>query len=194
MRFKLKTPKAPMNDNKKKENDNMTNEHEITEEKVAPVVHVASPWVTYYHEVEAMFKKDPEVTVIFSDKGPELKLLVEGLMKAQALESLLPSSKTFGNVELKITVVPANKFDTVATMLKVAFAGNDVLKNVVEYDTILGKMNYAIFKKDVAQFYNDELNDIHGVKSMLYADMAKEIFKPELAVNYNTDSDDMAIK
>ena len=35
---------------------------------------------------------------------------------------------------------------------------------------------YVVFKNCVVQFFNDNLNDPHGVLSTLYQDIAREVF------------------
>ena len=36
--------------------------------------------------------------------------------------------------------------------------------------------NYVVFENKVVQFFNDDLSDIHGNKSTLYQEIAKDIF------------------
>ena len=69
---------------------------------------LSSPWVIYYKKVDAMFKYDDEVHVLYDEDKMELRLYVEDTIKAAALEQLLPTAKGFGNLELKITIIPAN--------------------------------------------------------------------------------------
>lgn len=150
---------------------------------------LAPPWITFYHEVECMFAKDPAVNVVYDEDKNELKLYVEGSLKADALARLIPDHVDFGNVRMIITVIPAND-TTDLELLQVAFAGNDILKYTKSVQTPVGPMDHVVFKKEIAQFYNDEMQDLNGVKSMLYADIARDIFK-HANVCFNTDSDDM---
>ena len=69
---------------------------------------LSSPWVEFYREIEALFAQDDEVKVVYEEEKNEVKLYVENARKADALAQLLPTEKTFGNVVLKITVIPAN--------------------------------------------------------------------------------------
>jgi hypothetical protein len=48
---------------------------------------------------------------------------------------------------------------------------------------------YVVFKNCVVQFFNDNLNDCHGIISTLYQDIAAEIFEDADLHNvyYNTD-------
>lgn len=154
-------------------------------------VKLSPPWVAYYHKVFTLFERDPDVTIHFSEKEPELRLLVTGAAKAEALSKLMPESVAFGNVILKIIVVPANEEPSVSELLKIAFAGNNILQYVATSDTPFGVKNYAVFDRGIAQFYNDEMGDIHGVKSMLYEDVARDVFTDLKDVCFNTFSDDL---
>lgn len=172
---------------KKTTSDN-TNTTAANKTKLSP------PWITYCREVEALFKNDPKVKISFDEGAMELKLFVEGNIKAMALERLMTQRLTFGNVELKITVIPANlqSADDDLELIKIAFDGNDALKYTKAIDTPFGPRRYAVFKKDIVQFYNDNMMDLHGVTSMLYADIALDVLPPMGDIFINTDSDNFA--
>lgn len=53
-------------------------------------------------------KKDPDVKVLYDDDNNEIRLYVSDSDKAKALSELFPVEKTFGEVKLKITIIPAN--------------------------------------------------------------------------------------
>lgn len=36
-------------------------------------------------------------------------------------------------------------------------------------------LNYCVFKKEIIQFWNDDLSDINGVCSMITSELAREI-------------------
>ena len=69
---------------------------------------LSPPWLNYVNEIKALFGRDPEISILYDDNANEVKLYVEGGDKANALAIILPPEKHFGNVTLKITVVPAN--------------------------------------------------------------------------------------
>lgn len=159
------------------------------EQKNQSIPKMSPPWVTYFHEVEVLFKDDPDVKISFDERTPELKLLVNGSMKAMALKKLLPKFVTFGHVMMNVVVVPSNSSDSNLELLRVAFAGNKLLVHTESVNTQFGVMNFAVFKKDVAQFFNDDLSDIHGMVSKLYSDVARDVFESVKDVNFNTESD-----
>ena len=48
-------------------------------------------------------------------------------------------------------------------------------------------ITYVVFVNEVVQYYNDNLSDIHGLRSTLYQEIAKDIFETRLGVYYCTD-------
>ena len=151
---------------------------------------LVSPWVDYYRKLEALFAEDPGVKVLLDNKNVAVKILVEDADKAAALETLLPNEVTFGNVTVKVIVVPANpklsagKIDLVAK----AFEGNDAVAGVFSIDRIFSNtMNYVVFKPKVVQYFNDDLSDAHGIRSTLYQELAKEVFGEDGGVFFCTD-------
>ena len=138
---------------------------------------LSAPWVFFYRELEALFKDDPEVRVVFSEEEYEVKLFVENPRKADALQQLLPTEKVFGNVTLKITIIPANDGKlTIAQAFNDAFAGNPALVGLYHIETPMGAFDYAAFKGKVVQFFNDDLSDLNGNCSTLYQEIAKDVF------------------
>lgn len=135
-----------------------------------------SPWVNFYREIEALFAKDSEVKVVMDDAVPEVKIFVDNSRKADAIAYLLPNEKVFGNVTLKITVIPANdgiksKFDAIQE----AFIGNPALSYVWQAKTPFGEFNYVVFDADVVQYFNDDMRDINGNKTTIYQEIAKDV-------------------
>ena len=57
----------------------------------------------------------------------------------------------------------------------------------ISAESPLGKHRFVMLKNAVAQFYNDQMDDPFGNKSMLYQEIAKDIFKKEFAVNFCTE-------
>jgi hypothetical protein len=151
--------------------------NEAQEEKKK--VGLASPWVIFFKEVDVLFAKDPDVDVIFDDKNPEIKILVNDEIKADAISKIFPHHKKFGNVEVKITVVPANWTDeTTLDLFRKAFYGNSAVDSFVSVPTMYGApMNYLLFVPEVVQFWADNMGNPHGVESTLYETIAKDIFE-----------------
>ena len=150
----------------------------------------APPWITFVSELEQMFKYDAEVHVVYDNDEKEVKLWVDSAPKAAALMELLPSEKTFGNVTLAVTIVPANGTTPVnkADLFRAAFKGNGAFAFA---KTILGvftnDMTYVVFKNRVVQYWDDNLGDIYGQRSTLYQEIAKNLFGETEGVFFCTD-------
>lgn len=171
-------------------------------------LNLSAPWVLFYHEVEAFFKGDPDVCVIFDDEKMELKLYVNVDDKAMAIEELMPESMTYGSTELKIIVVPSNENTYIFNVSKgmallrgdrlalfnAALMGNQAFEFVREVSGVFSNpLYYVVFRKEVVQYFTDDLGDINGVRSTLYQEIAKDIFKPMDNVYYCTDTNAMHI-
>lgn len=153
-------------------------------------LNLSSPWVIFYRKVNELFKEDPEVKIVFDQDNNVLNLYVDNDEKAEALTKLLPTEKEFGNVVLKIRVVPANLENDASKldMFKKAFKGNPVFVDAISTEGDLGfHADYLLFAKKVVQFYSDDLSDPHGATSTLYQELAKEVFGTETGVYFCTD-------
>ncbi len=152
---------------------------------------LSPPWITFYREVQAMFKNDPDVKVMFNDTDDSVNVYVEDPDKADAISQVLIPEKEFGNVKVAVNVVPANNTellgDSNLPLFQRVFKGNSALAFTTEEQLGLWTMAYVVFKPEIVQFFNDDLSDVHGLASMLYADIAKDIFKLDLNVNFCTD-------
>lgn len=161
-----------------------------------PSFEMAPPWDILYDEICAMFEEDDEVTVtdIESDAGVyTIKLLVDSLDKAEALSAILPEKKVFGNITVNLIVVPPNHKElSQADIFKKAFKDNPVVDNVVQAGVPGdGTLTYVVFKKKIVQFYADNLRDPDGYESMLYQDIAKDIFEGKPGVCFCTSKRDV---
>lgn len=164
---------------------------------------LTSPWVTYYHKVEALFKNDNDITVVYDEANNNLKIYVAGIegenAKADALTKLLPTEKIFGDVVMPISVIPTNRrLDPVErryagrncrrgyigeTSCELAEEFRDIFNdNVAFYGAkvisgiFTNDLVYVIFMPEVAQYYSDALDDYKGICSTLYQNLAKDIF------------------
>lgn len=144
-------------------------------------VGIYSPWIIFYRQIEALFKEDPEVRVKYVDETHTIQLFVDNRSKADALTRILPTSRTYGNVKVSISVIPANIKYSVADDFTVAFSGNRAVSHFTRVDEIPGMVlsnpiTYCVFNKKVVQYPADDLSSESGVASTLYQDLAKEIF------------------
>jgi hypothetical protein len=152
---------------------------------------LAAPWYTFYNELCALFKQDKEVHIVYDEMDQIINIYVDNQAKADAMEEVLPNVMNFGSVELEIYIVPANKLSarkSKGSLFEDLFYGNSICNEVVTIEGIFtNPITYVIFKKEVVQYYNDDLGDAHGVCSTLYQDIAKRIFKDRESVYFCTD-------
>lgn len=154
-------------------------------------VKISSPWVTYVHIMEKLFGDDRDIKLEYDEKNVKLTMRVNGNDKAEALRALIPSEKPFGNVILKINIVPANEKQTLVDLIEVALKGNPHFVGLMKIEGVSSNnFSYAIFKKEVAQYWDDNLGDPHGNTSCLYQDLAREIFDGVDGVLFCTDNKD----
>lgn len=140
-------------------------------------VKLSPPWVTYSNMIQSLFKGDPDVSFQFDEDEYSLKIFVEKPEKADALMKLLPSQKEFGNVVLKITVVPADDSVNYLELFRAAFKDNPNVAEITSVENPFGDLlNFVVFKKEVVQFFNDDTSDMHGVCSTLNEDIARNVF------------------
>ena len=140
---------------------------------------LSAPWVTHYREIEALFKDDPAVRVEYDDADTNVRLYVQGEGKANALTRLLLPEKQFGNVTLKVQVIPANMLEaTTVQLFDAAFEGNPALSRVETAGKgLYGDLSYVVFRREVVQFFNDDFGDVNGQKSTLFQEIAKDVFR-----------------
>ena len=127
-----------------------------------PRLKISPPWVTYMNKLQALFDGDPQIAFNIDYENMTVALAGNNGDKNAALQRLLPSEKSFGNITLKIIVD--------GPISNIAFPTQKDL-----FDT--------------AFIFNDNLNDCHGLISTLYQDIAAEIFEDANlnGVYYNTD-------
>lgn len=153
-------------------------------------IKLSPPWVTYYKELNKFFEGDPEVKVIYDDTEDEIviKILVDNTDKADALSMILKPSVDFGNVHVNIDVCPPNNSGkTMSELMKIALANNPACKEFKSVKDVFGnEINYALFNNEVAQFFNDNIGDPSGLKTMLYSQIAEDIFKEHDGIFFST--------
>ena len=161
--------------------------------------HLSPPWQIFSREVEELFKYDPQVHVVYDEAENHIKLYVDEAEKAVALARLLPEKKVFGNITVKISVVPANGTANVAVpadsineyIFNVAFADNGAFAFAKTITGIFDhNLTYVVFKNRVVQYFNDDLGDIYGCCSTLYQEIAKNVLGEREGIFYCTDKEE----
>ena len=152
---------------------------------------LCSPWMAYFHEMEAFFKEDPDVKVTLDNDKHIIKVFVDDDDKAEALSVITPTEKVLGNITVKIEVVPANgKLSANATydteVLKRAFEGNGAIVDFEHYDFKGLEMDFVLCKPVVVQMKNDSIHNPKGLVSTLYENIAEDIFIQQPGIFFTT--------
>lgn len=152
-----------------------------------PNLKLAPPWITYINKVQALFDGDPQIAcnIDYDTKKPSITLACNNGDKVAALQRILVPEVKIGNITLSIDVdgIPTNRaFKNNAELYEVAFEGNPAFAYTVapvDEGYFYVDFVYVVFKNCVVQFFNDNLNDAHGVLSTLYQDIADEVLNTE---------------
>lgn len=146
------------------------------------MLNIEAPWFTYFKEIYNLFEKDPELTVDSEltekdDGNYEFMIASKNGDKLNAIERLLGYGRVFGAIKVFIKYGYENvKDEDWAEVYRKAFEGNPYFQEVAEYQLpMFGTSTYAIFKKDIITFYNDNLGDYHGNDHYIVADLVKDI-------------------
>ena len=151
---------------------------------------LSPPWITFANELIALFGQDPEIKVEYKEEEYLLKFFVDNAIKADALSKIIPQEKAFGNVVLKIEVIPSDNVDDVKNIYRHAFNGNPNVAFVrTVADNVQNEYTYVVFNRIIAQFFNDDISDYYGNKSMLLQDIAREVLEQKNGVYYCTECD-----
>lgn len=155
-------------------------------------LNLSPPWISFFRGIESLFGKDPDIRIVHTEGSSIIDLYVDNPVKANALAQLIPPIKTFGNAEFGVNVIPPNPSKvTDASLFRSAFDGNPALSFVEEINTpMTGDIAYVVFKNEVVQYPNDDLSDLHGLKSTLYQDIAKDLFTDVSGIFFCTDMPD----
>ena len=109
---------------------------------------LSSQWNIYEHKLEALFEQDPDITIDYDEMKKEVKFYVEDNQKANALMQILPSEKTFSNVTLKITIIPANIDSKRFDLYELAFRNNPIVSYTDSVPAPTGgAFNFMVFEK-----------------------------------------------
>ena len=155
---------------------------------------LSAPWILLYNQIEALFRKDPAVSVVYVENwdGSEktIKLYVDGHDKVGALEKLLPKVYMFGGVAVNVEILPSNLDGcTRLELFQKAFEGNPAFVGTIAAQEEFAPfdLNYVVFKAEVVQYESDNIGDPNKLTSTLYQELAREIFKDEKNVLFCTE-------
>ena len=152
-------------------------------------VKLSAPWKILWKKMTALFGEDPDIELLYNDGDKVITLRVQNSSKADALAKILPAEKSFGNVTVRINVVPANDEDAAISVYQKAFDGNPAFSYAEEVEAAGFKATYVVFEKEVVQIPADNLGDINGNISALFQDIANEVIANHNGVFFCTDDE-----
>ncbi len=140
----------------------------------------SAPWITHFKRLDALFGGDPDVTVDYgdgTDGSPLVTIRVKGNDKAEAIDRIVRSDVEFGNVTVRVSVVPSNDDDiSLSESVRRAFQGNEAFVDVVTMRTPQGfETAYAVFEPEVVQYFDDDTSSLFGIATETYEQIAKEV-------------------
>lgn len=155
------------------------------------ILYLSAPWHIYYKELCLLFEHDEEVRIIYDMDEQVISIYVDNAAKAEVMAAVLPTEKQFGNVTLTIAVIPTNKSlrRSRGSDYEDLFYGNPIVNEIYTVDGIMtNPITYVVFKKEIVQYFNDDLGDAHGMCTTLYQDIAKRVLEPENGIYFCTDT------
>ena len=153
-------------------------------------VKLSPPWDEYARKLTMLFQQDEEIHLEYKEHENNITIWVDNTDKYEALVNLLPDHVDFGGHILDIEIVPANVSDEQKDnryYLKKLFRGNGAVSEIRDAEIGAAAVTYIEFEKEVVQFWNDNLADLHGIKSTLMEDIARDIMPETTNVFYGTD-------
>lgn len=161
-------------------------------EKKSEKVRLSPPWDGHMSKLASFFKGDDRVRVGTCGMGYVANIEVFDTKMYSALEQVLNKRIRFGNVVLKINLVPANGVKafkgemTDLAALKVVLKDNPAFAKIVSRKTELGNNVFVLFKPVVLMWYNDNLASPYKQSTSVYELEAQIVFK-DLGVSYSTE-------
>ena len=153
-------------------------------------VKISPPWITYYRELVELFKKDKEIFIEFDEDKNVIDVTTTKYEKSLALKKVLPEEKEFGNVKLKINVIYNEPKMTEINAYQELSKNNPAFKFTYVFPIDTSYIAYAMFAKEVVQYWNDDMSDPHGITNTLYENLARDVFVNDEGVIFSTDSDE----
>lgn len=162
----------------------MENVEENVEFRLSP------PWYTHLRKLQNLFMSDPDVVVdndLTKNNDGSFTAVIHCAtrVKYDALLKVIKPEVKFGNVVLKVEVVADVNEQTPAELMNIAFGDNDLYVDTYEIVDAMGSKHvYSVFKKDVIQFYNDDLSDYCNNFNGLVADVVKDVIDRKAVRTY----------
>lgn len=161
---------------------------------------LSAPWVTYFKMVYNLLSVDPEIKMpktITEGEGGKCSFWIESpnATKIIALSKVLKNEIQMGNITITISFRCINddfcvdlQNDVTGADYTDAFSGNPLFSKVVSEIFPGGaKVYYAVFKREIISFFNDDMTDYHANAHFIVADLVKQVSNESTTVNVCTE-------
>ena len=177
------------------------NAKKVNSNKKSQTIKLSPPWTTVEKKIKALFNGDEDITIKpikrLADGNLELSLEGPDACKMIALNSIMKTKYNFGNFNLNLVFKTTDGkdinpievdewFDDLYGVYEDAFCSTPAVIDVKNVQPKANVADYVMieFKKEVVQFFNDDLTDYYGNWNGLYTDIAKELLNDNLFVKY----------
>lgn len=144
-------------------------------------ISIEAPWWRFYKLLQNLFINDESVTFLNNEtKGVfEITVSSSDVCKLAAIKKVVGTERTFGNVKVAITYIEEEAPLTLEEFAA-AFKDTGYLVDTKTATTPAGDpIFFPIMKKDVIQFYDDDISDYYGNFNATVAAATVEIMDPK---------------
>ena len=168
---------------------------------------LSPPWYTYYNFIKESIGSDPWVKVLDMTEMSGAQYIITSqarrIEKARALATILTLRQTFGNIVVDIEILhngngvsPYEPPLTNAELLRIfnqALGTNSYFRNV-RLGGLVAESIFPIFKKEVIQFFNDDISDFYQNFNGVASNVFVEVLRPDIyGTNINPSTEQGAV-
>jgi len=158
------------------------------------LVKMSPPWHTFHNFLKHSIGRDHCVDVLEMEEISDIRFLIQievkNRDKALALATILEPCKNFGNIDVYVEVLhcgkivkPSCKHQDVCSVIETiekALDTNYYFKKVEHVDFFGTPIIFPTFKKEVIQFFNDDLSDFYQNFNGVAAHVFREVLRFEV--------------
>ena len=154
---------------------------------------LSPPWHTYFSFIKESIGSDPWVKVLdmaeISGAQYIITIQARSREKARALATILALRKTFGNIIVDLEILhngeAVSPYEPPLTINDLVGVFNQALGtnryfNSVKPGGFVTTLIFPIFKKEVIQFFNDDISDFYNNFNGVAADVFAEVLRPDI--------------
>jgi len=154
-------------------------------------VKMSPPWYTYFNYLKHSIGRDQCVDVLdmkeISGADYLISVDVKNREKATALATILIPCKNFGNINVRVEVLHCgrrvkpycNPHDEsiIIKIIEEALGTNHYFECVESAEYFVSLLIFPVFKKEIIQFFNDDLSDFYNNFNGVVAKVFSEVLE-----------------